>query len=107
MKESVKTLRKWTDSWVIGKTEYMWDGGSDEDLDAIHASIRTVLAALESANERADRAEAVLRVYADGKNWKSPKGSMALILWRPNQDFASTNLGYALARKALEDKQND
>ena len=63
---------------------------------------RASLAALQSATERADRAEAVLRVYADGKNWKSPKGSMALILWRPNQDFASTNLGYALARKALE-----
>ena len=57
-------------AWVIGKTEYMWDGGSDEDLDAIHASIRTVLTALQSATERADRAEAVLRVYADGKNWK-------------------------------------
>lgn len=51
MKEAVKTLQKWTDSWVIGKTEYMWDGGSDEDLDAIHASIRAVLAAIEIRDE--------------------------------------------------------
>lgn len=54
MKEAVKTLQKWTDSWVIGKTEYMWDGGSDEDLDAIHASIRAVLAAIEIRDEAPD-----------------------------------------------------
>ena len=66
MKEAVKTLQKWTDSWVIGKTEYVWDGGSDEDLDVVHASLRTVLTALTSATARAEAVrEFVDRLAAD------------------------------------------
>ena len=78
MKEAVKTLQKWTDSWVIGKTEYMWDGGSDEDLDVVHASLRTVLAALDAANARADEYEQLFEMRRQAERrgiemWRSEK----------------------------------
>ena len=64
--ESISVLQKWTNSWVIGKTEWVWDGGaSDEDLDVVHAALRAVQAALEAANERAERKWKVINSEAD------------------------------------------
>ena len=71
---------------------------------------RASLAALQSATERADRAEAALRKYADAKNWKC-----SLCVHDAehvdgiccNDFFEPTLGGYEIARQALKESKDE
>jgi hypothetical protein len=72
--------------------------GREEDL----SRIRDLETRLEAEIKRREEAEEVIRHYGDEKNWQSPKGSLAVIIWRPKGvDHATGNLGYLLAKEYL------
>jgi hypothetical protein len=74
-----------------------------EPIDICRLQLANLKTRLEAEIKRREEAEEVIRHYGDEKNWQSPKGSLAVIIWRPKGvDHATGNLGYLLAKEYLD-----